>query len=1163
MIPKSRNRPGSPYFPFPVISTCLYLVLCLAAFATLTSCGDNGPAVLVFSKTGGWQHSSIPFANQAIEDLGEANGYRVVLTQDADDFNDGDLKQYDAVIFNNTTGNVLNSEQQAAFQRYIQAGGGFVGIHSAADTEYEWPWYGRLVGAYFASHPHNPNVRPATIDITDSNHPATDSLPERWERTDEWYNYRAFYPGINVLAQLDEETYTGGTNGSYHPIAWYHEFDGGRAFYTGGGHEDASFSEPLFLKHLQGGIQYAMGPGRNLDYARATAVAVPEENRFEKTVLLNDLSIPMELDISEDGRIFYTELRSANLGVYDIHSGQQAIAHRFEVATEGGAGLIGVTLDPDFATNNLIYVYYSPPTEEETILFNLSRFVVGEDNTLDPDSELVLLQVPVQRNSGSHHGGSLAWDPEGNLILSTGDSSSPFPADGYAPLDERPGPEYFSLDAQRSAGNTNDLKGKILRIKPNYGPQALETPYTIPEGNLFEPGTAGTRPEIYVMGCRNPYRIAVNPETGTVYWGDIGPDAGEDGPQGPRGYDEFNQAKTAGNYGWPYFIGKNRAYTDWDFEKQAGNGVFDPQASVNDSPNNTGLNQLPPAREAMIWYPYAASEEFPDFGSGGRSAMAGAFYTYDPASDAPNRFPEYYDGTLFVFEWMRNWVKALRFDEAEEYVRAEPFMTENGDFRRPIDLVFGKDGILYMLEYGSVYGADNEDARLVQIAYNRGNRPPEAVAAIRDSAAQAALSQRVFITSELRGLPGKREIAGRAPLRVHFSSRGSGDPDDDETLAYAWDFEGEGIGSTERNPTHTFTRPGTYTARLQITDGAGNTASDSVRVTVGNEPPAIRFKSPDNKSFFWDGEPFRYTVEVTDPEDAAIDGEKVSVRFGYDANPGAAPGDAAERPVTARPYGYTLIERSDCRACHLAEGTSVGPSYSDIAKRYSGREDALEYLVGKVIRGGAGVWGESLMSAHPQLAPADVSEMVQYILSLSAPERELSELATEGVLRFDQHEPSEDLGRYTLEATYTDGGANGMPPITTREVLSLRSARVPMVLMDRYVGFERFGNYLTNAGHKAFYMMKDVDLTALTGFRFEYAAAGPAGAIEVRIDSQAGPVILKTPFPETGDWDTVESLEVSLDQPISGRHDLYFIAVRPEAPNTDIINLKAVNFLHD
>ena len=199
---------------------------------------------------------------------------------------------------------MLNADQQVQFERYIQAGGGYVGIHAAADTEYDWPWYNRLVGAYFLSHPNNSNVRKATIEVLDSTHISTTGLPKRWERTDEWYNYKNIQSDLKVLANLDEETYEGGENGDNHPIAWYHEFDGGRAFYTGGGHTDESFSEPLFLKHLLGGIKYAVNDNSPLDYSKAYGVKKPEDNRFNKTVLSNDLNEPMELAISPDGRVF-------------------------------------------------------------------------------------------------------------------------------------------------------------------------------------------------------------------------------------------------------------------------------------------------------------------------------------------------------------------------------------------------------------------------------------------------------------------------------------------------------------------------------------------------------------------------------------------------------------------------------------------------------------------------------------------------------------------------------------------------------------------------------------------------------------------------------------------------------------------------------------------
>ena len=1103
---------------------------------------NDAPRVLVFSKTKGWKHSSIPAGIQAIFKLGRENGFLVDTTTNASFFDDFNLKQYRAVIFNNTTRNVLNPDHQAAFERFIQAGGGFVGIHAAADTEYEWPWYDKLVGAHLSSHPLNPNIRKATVRVTDHAHAATAGLPADWERTDEWYSYRSFYAGLNILAYLDENTYEGGTNGANHPIAWYHEFDGGRAFYTGGGHTDESYSEPLFIKHLLGGIQYAMGT-ENLDYRKATAVTVPEENRFVKTVLVNDLNTPMELAVSKDGRIFYTELRTANLGMYDTKTGKYSLVHQFEVCTKGGTGLIGITLDPDFDKNRYLYLYYAPPTEKEPIMFNLSRFTLDANNTLDVSSEKVLLQVPVEINSGAHHGGSLAWDKEGNLYLSTGDSSSPFPANGYAPLDERPGPEYFSLDAQRGASNTNDLKGKVLRIHPEP-----DGTYTIPKGNLFPAGTPKTLPEIFVMGCRNPYRIAVNPKTSVLYWGEIGPDAGKDSVQGPRGYDEFNQAKKPGNFGWPYFVGNNQAYVKWDFAANTPGPRFDPLAPVNHSPNNTGLVELPPVQSAMIWYPYAASKEFPELGQGGRSAMAGEFYTYKRLT-GPNAFPAYYDGALFIFDWMRNWVLALRFDANEDYIRSEPFMSSNGDFRRPIDLAFGADGIMYMLEYGSVYGADNEDARLVKIEYNAGNRPPSAQASIVDSAAMALRDQTVFLTSERKLSTVKREIAGRTPLRVKFSSNGTLDPDDSDEVSYEWYFDGKTVGSKTANPAYTYNNPGVYNVILKVTDKSGAFDTDTLLVRAGNAPPSLTFVTNANTSFFWDRERFAYDVEVQDDEDGTVNNNQLNVTFGYNPEP------------VAMMVGATLIAGSDCKACHTVDRVSVGPSYTRIADRYKGKAGSVNMLAQKIIDGGGGNWSkEHVMSAHPQLNKQEAVEMVKYILSLTTVDAPKASVRAKGILALSAHKPDHPQGLYTLTAMYTDSGANGVGPITTTTTINLSPAKVSAVFTDVQSGFARFGNNLSSGDHASYLLLKNVDLTAIMAFTFEYASRDKAGEIEVRRDSQAGPVIARTSYASTDAWDKIATVNAKIATPLNSRHDLYFIFRKPKPPNDDIINIKSVTF---
>nr|WP_295924088.1 ThuA domain-containing protein [uncultured Dyadobacter sp.] len=1116
--------------------------------------------VLVFTKTKGWHHSSIPYGIGAIQKLGSEHGFSVDTTTDATAFTDQNLKNYAAVIWLNTTGNVLNGGQQAAFERYIQAGGGYVGVHAAADTEYDWPWYGKLMGAHFASHPHNPNVRKATVRVLDKTHPATSALPDQWERADEWYNYRSFYSGIKVLAELDENSYDGGTNGTRHPIAWYHAFDGGRAFYTGNGHTDESYSDPAFLKHLLGGIRYAIGENVHLDYAKAYSKVTPEQNRFVKSIVANDLNSPMELAIAPDGKVFYTEL-FGNLSVFDPKTGKSRLIHKFSITNMGGTGLIGIALDPHFAQNRRLYLYYAPEgLTEENLAFQLARFTLTGDYAIDLASEKILLKVPVQKNSGSHHGGSLAWDKAGNLYLSTGDSSTPFPSGGYSPMDERSGKEFYSQDSQRSSANTNDLKGKILRIHPEP-----DGTVTIPEGNLFPKDMAGTRPEIYVMGCRNPYRIAVNPKTSVLYWGEIGPDAGNDGAQGPRGYDEFNQAKEAGNYGWPYFSGNNAAYAKWDFATKTAGPKFDPAAPVNNSPNNTGLRELPPAVPAMIWYPYAASEAFPELGVGGRSAMAGEFYTFDNKVTSPSKFPDYYDGALFVFDWMRNWVMALRFDDQENYVRSEPFMAANGDFRRPIDLAFGPDGAMYMLEYGSVYGADNDDARLVKIEYNTGNRPPVAQAYIVDSAREAYVDKTVFLTSERRNFPMARQMSGQSPLRITFSSKGSKDLDDDDDITYQWLFDGKTVGSSKPVAGYVYKKPGIYHPVLRVTDKAGLVSTDTLTVQVGNTKPQVSIAGVSNKSFFWDGKPFNYAVKVKDREDGQADPKRIKVTMRYNQQPESQqnliPENAGALLQESVPLGKTLMASSDCRACHTIDKPSVGPTFTAIARRYKEKPGSTEALAVKIINGGGGSWGkEHIMSAHPQLSTQDAQEMVRYIFSLTDRKKGSKALPIQGQASLTEHPAGDQKGQYTIVASYADKGGNVVGPLTGIDVVKLRSANVKPAFADAYTGFARFRDNLSQGGHKSFILLKNIDLTGIRQFVYEYASAGQQGTIQVRMDSQAGPVISTVAFGPTGSWDTLQKVTGTLQKAISGRHDIYFFAIKPEKPNDEILKLTNIRF---
>lgn len=244
-------------FSSTIIAALVFILLnSCSAVKPVEQNGAPGASILVFYKTSGFYHESIPDGIAALQQLGSENAIQVDTTRDAARFTAQGLKEYDAVVFLNTTQDVLNDAQQAAFEAYIRSGKGFAGIHAATDTEYSWPWYNKLVGAYFSSHPQ---IQDARVQVVNKAHPSTEFLPDVWQRRDEWYNFKSLQPGITVLCNLDEQSYSGGTNGANHPIAWYHEFDGGRAWYTAGGHTSESYKEPLFLKHILGGIKYAIG----------------------------------------------------------------------------------------------------------------------------------------------------------------------------------------------------------------------------------------------------------------------------------------------------------------------------------------------------------------------------------------------------------------------------------------------------------------------------------------------------------------------------------------------------------------------------------------------------------------------------------------------------------------------------------------------------------------------------------------------------------------------------------------------------------------------------------------------------------------------------------------------------------------------------------------
>jgi len=640
---------------------------------------------------------------------------------------------------------------------------------------------------------------------------------------------------------------------------------------------------------------------------KATTERVPEEDRFVKTQLVKgtffeptEMTILPNLDVLVAQRrgelMLYknatkTVKRAGFLNVYWK-------AHTKGVNEE--EGVLGLQADPDFKNNHYIYIYYSPM---DTSVNRLSRFTLVNDS-IDNKSEKIVLQLYTQREICCHTGGSIAFGKDNLLFLSTGDNTTPFDevgkpphnTHGFAPLDDRPGYEHF--DSRRSAGNSNDLRGKILRIK-----MKPDGTYDIPKGNLFKPGEPNTRPEIFVMGDRNPYRISVDRKNGYLYWGEVGPDSNKDSltTRGPRGYDEINQARAAGFFGWPLFIGPNIPYHAYDYATGISGPAFDPAKPVNDSKNNTGLKELPPAQPAFLWYSYATSADFPELGSGARCSMAGPAY-YTDMYPKSTRLPDYYDKKIFIYDWMRKWIKAVSLSPNGSFDKMEAFMPST-KFNGPIDMEPGPDGRIYVLEYGNGWFTKNEDAGLVRIDYNRGNRAPE-------------------ITKINAG-----KTYGTLPLQVLFTVVAK-DPENDK-MSYTWNL-GNGITRKTQIPklSYIYTKKGNYTA----------------------------------------------TVDVKDDQDATSRSKPLSILAGVSA--------PKSLNINANSPGKALMLSLDCKSCHKINERSIGPAFTDVAKKYPNNKASMTHLSQKVIQGGAGVWGDVAMPAHPALKPAEAKQIISWILSI-------------------------------------------------------------------------------------------------------------------------------------------------------------------------------------
>ncbi|WP_026967578.1 PQQ-dependent sugar dehydrogenase [Algoriphagus terrigena] len=886
----------------------------------------------------------------------------------------------------------------------------------------------------------------------------------------------------------------------------------------------------------------------------------PEDNRFTKVVLTEGMDEPMEMTFLPGGKILFVE-RKGGVKILDEASGEVTLVATIPVNTkytnkegvirEAEEGLMGVIAHPNYAQNNWIYMYYADSADAKHVL---ARWEL-KGNELVASSKKVILEVPTQRQECCHTGGGMVFDAEGNLYLTVGNNTVN-PREGSSNLDERPGME--NADDQRAPGNTNDLRGKILRIHPED-----DGTYTIPEGNLFPVGTEKTKPEIYTMGHRNAWRPTIDSKTGYLYWGEVGPDASVDSIWGPKGYDEFNQAKGPGFFGWPYFIGDNFPYNRHNHADSSYGAPFDPANPVNESVNNTGLKELPKPVPAMIYYPYGTSDVFPQLGSSGRSATGGPVFRKADFKDAPFTFPAYYEGKWLIVDFMRGWIFAVSMDENGDYQSMERFLP-NETFSSAIDMDFGPDGALYILEYGSAWFRGNANSRLIKIEYNKGNRKPNVTA-----------------TAD--------KTSGALPLAVNFSSEGTNDFDDYDAgkLTYEWKItNGSGFDQTltEANPSFTFSEAGTYQVTLTVTDTKGEKNSASLEIIAGNEPPVVAIDFGGMNKSFWFGEKeLPYSITVSDKEDGStadgkISAEEVAVTFdyvpaGFDPIEIASKQSGVESAAILN-LGKNLIEGSDCKSCHQYDKTSIGPSYEAVAEKYPNSAENTKYLIGKIINGGAGVWGEHGMAAHPSLSEADAKRMVDYILSMNDEQANIASLPLSGKAKAVVPEGENGQGSFLLRALYTDKGAGAISTLSGVDYVALRNP-----FLDPQLSVDRKGVTLMTTPSVSFMMigndshiaLKGIDLTGIQQIdviaNISQRNSAIGGSVEIRLGSPTGEILgqsekigrVEMGFrPPQGtnmlDWrrQVAPRAKVAI-KPVTGLQDIYLIFKNPEAKGEEVL----------
>jgi cytochrome c len=1120
--------------------------------------------VLVFTKSTSGDPAVTAAGVGAIRQLGEQLRFTVQVTDDARKFEQKQLEKYRAVVFLNTSGDLLTTAQQNAFEAYYRAGGGFVGIGSAIEAQPGWQFLSDVLGTRASGRT---DVQQGTIKVADRVHDASKNLPEYWTRSDAWYNFKSNVRGqSHVLATVVEDPFeaqpqggavtgiSGGTMGADHPVTWCKDWRGGRSFYTALGNTAAGFSETDLRAHLGGAIMWAAG---RADPVYSDCGATVLANYQQTSVALPpNLSEPVSFDVLPDGRVIQTD-RRGGIRLHDPKSDKTTVLAQIPVYQASEDGMYGPGIDNDFKNNHWVYLYYAPPTVKDVKLstgetvtqttpeanapntgaspavwdpwvgyFQLSRFkfVDAAADTpahLDVASEQEIMRVPVNRGACCHVAGDIDFDSHDNLWMVTGDDT---PAGGgnsggFAPFNDMltTNGQFNApfVDARRSAQNTNDLRGKVLRITVKDGDigageeNKFDGAYTVPAGNLFPVGKDKTRPEVYAMGFRNPFRIQVD-ENDVAYVTDYSPDSQT--PQnfrGPAGTGRVEIVRKPANYGWPLCYRTNLPYYRWNFNTstpldnppqtfECDNPDHGPQ---NDSRWNLsggptvepGLEYGPPITNPDIWYSYTPENRadnpigtpcfahyngsgtttcprlFPELGTGGVGPHGAAKYRYDPKNPDPTKFPPYYNNSVFFGEFTRDTLREIRLDSQNRVFKinnvldcgaltpqrapqtSNPFECDN-----PMDLQFD-GGHFYLLAYGDGFFTANNDAGMYRWDYVKGQRAPVPVLAASPT-------------------------NGPAPLTVQFSSEGSRDLDPADSIRFEWDFNGDGVvDSVDPDPQFTYTTPGQYTARLTVFDSSGKSASANTTITVGNTAPSVTVDTPVGGGLFSFGESIPFSVKVTDPEDGTIDCNRVEVTFvlGHDTH------GHAEQTV----HGCTGVLPTD--ANDVSHGGNV---FGVISASYTDR-------------GGAG--------GVPALTTVAQNEVRQ--------KRQEVEFALE------------ESGTNVATTNDPDGGS-------------------------QHRGSLGSGDWIALNGQ--FNLLNSDSLTfRVASTSTQVPAGSPMSAVEVRLDSVSGPILTTATLTSTGDTATWQSQRFPITDP-GGQHKIYLVfrSVTGGQTGGNLVNLNWAEF---